>query len=171
MRNRENKKMKTRLGGVFLLTVCAALGWPEEALAHPSSGIEIAGAAIAEGVFGGPVAIGGLITGLHNGAVSASGGKVTTAWRTTGYVFGGLNIATSVAWVAFAAGVGNSDARVIGLGLSLMHVTVGALGVGLTSMSSAAEPKQGAAVALLPIALRDHRGHFAPGAGLFVSHF
>jgi hypothetical protein len=50
---------------------------------------------IAEAVFGGPVAVGGLITGLHNGCVAAWGAMITPAWKTTGYVFGGLNLASS----------------------------------------------------------------------------
>jgi hypothetical protein len=161
--------MKIHLGGAFLLTGCAALAWPAAAHAHPGEGIELAGAVIAEAVFGAPVAIGGLITGLHNGTVAASGHAISPGWKTTGYVFGGLNLATSIAWVAFTAGVGSSDARAAGVGLSIAHVAVGAIGIGFTSMSPA---KQGrAALALTPIALRDYRGNLAPGAGVFVSDF
>lgn len=59
------------MGGAFLLTGCAALALPKPAEAHPGSSIEVGGALIAEAVFGGPVAVGGLIKGLHHGSVAA----------------------------------------------------------------------------------------------------
>lgn len=137
--------------------------------AHADGGAGVVGgiAGVSGAVLGVPMLAGGLITGVHN---VVTDGRPTPAWRNTGYVFGGLNLAASAAWLAFAGVEERNDplSLRVGLGLGLSHLVMGGLGVGLTV---AGDRERGPHMGLTPIVLTDAKGRLAAGAGVHVMRF
>jgi hypothetical protein len=164
---RRPPKLPRLLGALVL---AASLAWPTQARAHPNDISGLIAIGVLGGIAGGTVVIGGIVTGIHNGAAGARGVRPTNGWKYSGYTFGVINAVGGLAWVTggLIAGIKDKSMLQLGLGAGIPLTIIGGGGLALTGWSSQMPEetaKQGR-VMLVPSAIRDVSGRLAPGVGI-----
>jgi hypothetical protein len=153
-----------------VLALAAGLAWPTEARAHSVDFPGLIALGVAGSVVGGSIAIGGIVTGIHNGVVGGSGVRPTNGWRYSGYTFNVLTATGGIAWLTAAVFIGSSDDDMLNLalGAGIPLTVIGGGGIALTAWSSQmpAAPAEEPRVTLVPSAVRDVSGRLAPGIGI-----
>jgi len=108
-----------------------------------------------------PVLAIGIGASIANIASVTEGSKGHLGWRITGYLSGAANLGAGIAWLAVEEG---SDEYL--LAISIVHIIIGSLDLGLTIWSSMLPEQGGSEIKVRPVLLKDCTGRMTIGVGM-----
>ena len=143
---------------VSVLVVLLFIAWPENARCE-DEGIEEMNYILLLGDF--PVLAVGIGASIANIASITKGSKGHLGWQITGYLSGAANIGAGIAWLSLHEG--REEHLLI---VSIAHIIIGSLDIGLTIWSSMLPEEEGIEIKIGPVLQRDCTGRMTMGVGI-----